>query len=469
MLPTPENYRVYPSVLPVGKTVTLTILAAELLYLPKEGTTYTLTVVAADGDENYYAPTQITELSLSAEEGVLRFSYTFPAEGTYRIRLAEGAVRLCDTAVYALENDLYGLIPLKGDLHTHSRRSDGARDPAALAGHIREQGYDFFALTDHNRYYPGLEIDETYKGVKTGFVRIPGEEIHAPKSPVHIVHVGGDRSVASEYIHNREKYEAEIKEYEARVPADLPQEYVYRYARAMWATDKIHEAGGLAIFPHPYWHPAGNTVNLPEPLTRKLLSSGMFDAFELLGGATQVDNNRQLALWQEARAAGCVIPVVGSSDVHSLAKAHSFPHVFTLCFATEKTPEAILAAVKAGNTVAVEGSGSDYDREYRAYGSLRLVSYAHFLLRYYFPNAARLAAGEGVLLRAYAMGECGADAIELLAAEAEKYRARFLGTLPPVLPSAEVLAAVDRHRARQRDEGPVTKGSLVDGAENRNI
>jgi hypothetical protein len=48
MLPTPENYRVYPSVLPVGKTVTLTILAAELLYLPKEGTTYTLTVVAAD-------------------------------------------------------------------------------------------------------------------------------------------------------------------------------------------------------------------------------------------------------------------------------------------------------------------------------------------------------------------------------------------------------------------------------------
>ena len=198
MLPTPENYRVYPSVLPVGKTVVLTLFAAELLYLPKEGTTYTLTVVAADGDENYYTPTQITELSLLAEDGVLRFSYTFPTEGMYRIRLAEGTVRLCDTAVYALEEDIYALIPLKGDLHTHSRRSDGARDPAALAGHIREQGYDFFALTDHNRRYPGEEIDETYAGLKVGFLRLPGEEVHAPKSPVHIVHVGGETSVANE-------------------------------------------------------------------------------------------------------------------------------------------------------------------------------------------------------------------------------------------------------------------------------
>lgn len=469
MLPTPENYRVYPSVLPVGEQTVLTLLAAELSYLPVEGEEYTLVIIAVDADENYYEPKQKTSLTLRAEDGVLRFSHIFPEEGMYRIRLMRGNTRLCDTAVYALASDLYSLVPLKGDLHTHSYRSDGVRDPAALAGHIREQGYDFFALTDHNRYYPGLEIDETYAGVKTGLLRIPGEEIHAPKSPVHIVHIGGEKSVASEYIHDRERYEAEVKEYEARVPADLPAEYAYRYARAMWATDKIHEAGGIAIFPHPYWHPAGNTVNVPAQLARILLSSGMFDAFELMGAAGQAGRNRQLALWQELREAGVRIPPVGSSDVHSIKGAESFPHIFTLLFAESKTREGVLSAVRAGRSVAVEATGVEYERTYRAYGSLRLVSYAQFLLRYFYPNATRIAAGEGVLLRAYAIGECDSAAVEAVALQAENYRARFFGKMAPVLPTAEMLDAVSRWRDRQRNEGPLTMGSLIDGAENRNI
>ena len=206
MLPTPENYRVYPSVFPINTEVTLTILATELSYLPKEGESYTLTVVAADADENYYAPTQIKDLTLTAEAGVLRFSYLFPEEGAYSIRLTHNGARLCDTAVYALAPDLFGLLPLKGDLHTHSYRSDGVRDPSALAGHIREQGYDFFALTDHNRFYPGIEIDETYADVSTGFVRISGEEIHAPRSPVHIVHVGGEMYMITLFYENVKTY-----------------------------------------------------------------------------------------------------------------------------------------------------------------------------------------------------------------------------------------------------------------------
>ena len=68
--------------------------------------------------------------------------------------------------VFSVGEDLYGLTPLKGDLHSHSYRSDGKRDPADLAGHFREQGYDFLALTDHNRYYPGGEIDDVFKDVK---------------------------------------------------------------------------------------------------------------------------------------------------------------------------------------------------------------------------------------------------------------------------------------------------------------
>ena len=257
--------------------------------------------------------------------------------------------------------------------------------------------------------------------------------------------------------------------YEARLPVDLPTEYAYRYARAMWATDKIHAAGGIAILPHPYWMPGGNSVNLPTDLVRRLLSSGMFDAFELMGAAHQPENNRQLALWQELRESGVRIPVVGSSDAHALKGAESFPHIFTLAFAESKTVEGILSAVKAGNTVAVEATGNEYERHYRAYGSLRLVSYVQFLLRYFYPNATRIAAGEGVLLRAYAIGECDGAAVEALAAQAEGYRARFFGKSAPILPSAEMLAAVRRRQERHLSEGPATRGSLVDPTPDRKL
>ena len=37
----------------------------------------------------------------------------------------------------------------KGNLHTHSMRSDGALEPEAVIAAYREHGYDFLALTDH--------------------------------------------------------------------------------------------------------------------------------------------------------------------------------------------------------------------------------------------------------------------------------------------------------------------------------
>ena len=117
----------------------------------------------------------------------------------------------------------------------------------------------------------------------------------------------------------------------------------------------------------------------------------------------------------------------------------------------------------------MEATGVESARTYRAYGSLRLVSYAQFLLRYFYPNATRIAAGEGVLLRAYAIGECDSAAVEAVALQAENYRARFFGKMAPVLPTEEMLAKISRWRARQRNEGPLTMGSLIDGAENRNI
>jgi hypothetical protein len=333
-----------------------------------------------------------------------------------------------------------------------------------LAGHYREQGYEFFALTDHNRYYPGGEIDEVYEGVRTGLTRIPGEEVHTPGSMIHIVHVGGKSSVAAQYVKDTAGYaEAVARDYLPKVPETVPEVYRERYAMATWACDRIHEAGGLAIFAHPYWKPGDRVYNVQDRLAQIFLQSGLFDAYELAGCMGQVGTNRSVALWSEARAQGVTIPVVGSSDVHAIEGGDTFPHYFTVCFAQSNEPAAILDAIRAGLSVAVEAQGSDYDRQYRCYGSLRLVSYATFLLHYYYPQLQRICGGIGVAMRAYAMGEAGADVIELQNELAENYRLRYFGQLSPVLPDAAMLNFEAKWRAVQ-EAGPITKGSSIASA-----
>jgi len=111
--------------------------------------------------------------------------------------------------------------------------------------------------------------------------------------------------------------------------------------------------------------------------------------------------------------------------------------------------------------VAVEATGDEYARHYRCYGSLRLVTYAQFLLNHFFPRMQRLCQGEGVAMRSYAIGEAESALIEMQAAQAECFRKRFFGQLPPVLPSAAILEFENKWRAVQLD-GPQTKGGTIE-------
>ena len=470
MLPTPKNYVVYPSVFPVGEEVTVTVLAEEPCFIPPDGALFTLTFRPIDGDEDYYAPHLFEKKTAEAKDGALRVSCVFEAESEYILTVERDGVRQATLSFYALERDLFALRPMKGDLHAHSYRSDGARDPASLAGHFREQGYDFFALTDHNRYYPGNEIDTVFSAVDTELLHVPGEEVHTPESVLHIVHVGGDRSVAHRYIHEREAYEKEIGEYLARVPETVPEAYRDRYARAMWAADQIHAAGGIAILAHPLWRPGNRSVNIPVPLARLLLASGKFDAFEVFGGGGAEADDRQRALLSELRDEGLRIPAVSSSDVHGLSGSSSFINNFTVCFVGTRETEGVKDAVLKGNAVAVSATGKEGERRFACYGDFRLVSYTHFLLRTFFRDLARISAGEGVLMRAYAMGDADAKVgIEALANAARTYRARFFGDALPPLPTSDVCVRAERFRRVQIEKGPLTKGSKIDGTENRQI
>ena len=48
-----------------------------------------------------------------------------------------------------MEKDENGAIWYKGNLHTHTTRSDGRKSPEEVMALYRDHGYDFLALTDH--------------------------------------------------------------------------------------------------------------------------------------------------------------------------------------------------------------------------------------------------------------------------------------------------------------------------------
>ncbi|MEU5656860.1 CehA/McbA family metallohydrolase [Streptomyces sp. NPDC047737] len=82
----------------------------------------------------------------------------------------------------------------RGNLHTHSDRSDGALSPAETVAHYRQAGYDFLALTDHFRSEYGFPLTDTRSLRKPDFTTLLGAELHAPRTEAgpswHIVAVG---------------------------------------------------------------------------------------------------------------------------------------------------------------------------------------------------------------------------------------------------------------------------------------
>ena len=67
----------------------------------------------------------------------------------------------------------------RGNLHTHSTRSDGVLDPDEVCRRYQAEGYDFLALTDHfvGRY--GYPIVDTQPMRTNSFTTILGAELHS--------------------------------------------------------------------------------------------------------------------------------------------------------------------------------------------------------------------------------------------------------------------------------------------------
>ena len=88
--------------------------------------------------------------------------------------------------------NLFVIMIVMVDLHTHSTASDGTFSPAELAAEARNAGLSLFALTDHDTVAGVAEAQQA--GTALGIRVLPGIEISVEWQPgeLHLLGLGID-------------------------------------------------------------------------------------------------------------------------------------------------------------------------------------------------------------------------------------------------------------------------------------
>jgi hypothetical protein len=141
------------------------------------------------------------------------------------------------------------------------------------------------------------------------------------------------------------------------------------------------------------------------PLTDLLFEHQPFDALELVGGYHLYEaesNLLQVARYQELRAQGKRIPIVGASDSHGCETGLLFGWYYTIVYSPSLDLPDLIASIKDGYSVAVEALPHEL---VRAFGPFRMVLFAQFLLREILPAHDELCLEEGRLMLEHAAGD----------------------------------------------------------------
>ena len=395
-------FDVFPKVVPAAQVSTITIKCLEKRFAPPTDSIKVEIIPMLESPQGR-SPAHIPiEVAGAVLNGAIHITYEFAREQEYRLKLFLSETEHSILSIFALDQDLYRRIPLKGDLHVHTTYSDGSESPETVPAYYRQEGFDFMVISDHYNYQGSVAAKDFYKDVKIDLNIVNGEEVHPPNSfSAHIVNFGGAYSVNDLFKNDEARYFKDIETISATLdPADFENaQDLYVYASCLWVREKIHAAGGMSIFAHPHWI-VGTGYHVKDYLTTMLFKNKMFDAFELVGGQSQHENNMQLAFYMTALKNGYGdIPIVANSDSHWVTQIKdntiNFSEAYTLVFAVANERTAIIDAIKKGYCVAVE---HPHGQRPRVYGDYRLVSYAMFLLGEYFPLHDDMCREEGRLM-----------------------------------------------------------------------
>ncbi len=396
-------FKVTPGVVETGKETELVISATGFRYVFRDDVKYSVKVQPMTRNERGMVGLEKFRIEdPEVRDGNLIVKWFFDKEEEYiiRIYIAEPREFIVQLSVYALDSDLYALRPLKGDLHIHSCRLIGPHMgsqeiPAYTGAAYRQAGYDFMILTDHECYAGSQELQESYKDVDLGINLMNGEEIHAPENFLHFNNLGGKWSVNTLFHENEEQYYKEVQE--IMDTEEIPyEEDKFLYASCLWIARKTQEAGGLAMLNHPHW--LAGVYSMPDKLTKLLLKNKVFDVYEVTGAGGRHCNNMKAAFYYQMMKEGLELPpMVSVSDSHGTT-GNGFKNNYTIVFADKNDREGVLDAIKNNRVAAVETfSGGEYD----VLGDYRYVSFARFLIEWYFPYFAIITREEGKLMHEY--------------------------------------------------------------------
>ena len=418
--------KLFPRVILANKATELHLSGDEL----KGGTKITVSVQSM---EKYNVPhtdkfridedNRLIARDIDVNDGEAKFEFTPFGEQRHRVYIDTGA-RKASFEIYSLEEDLYKLTPFKGDTHLHTTESDGLFTPIETVSTYYEAGFDYMAITDHHKYAGSAKMAATMDKIAKHFKVYPGEEVHnRGMGYFHIINLGASASV-NEIINadpdgvfeKITQNASEIKKQYALPNSIDEKEFAFR----LWVSQKIREFGGLSVLCHPYWDAYGE-YNMQTPMLEFLLENGIFDAFEVVDDDDQTGNgvNLQTAIYNEMRANGKNVPIVGSSDCHSVV-SEIFDKFFTYAFCENIND--VKQAVKDLKTVAVERIGN----EYRVYGPFRLVKYARFLCDNLEPEIKAIRKGTASKI-AEAIESKNADLMAKIEVASQKYKQAFFG------------------------------------------
>lgn len=218
----------------------------------------------------------------------------------------------------------------RGNLHTHSNRSDGVLPPEEVCHRYRAEGYDFLAVTDHFIGSYGYPIVDTTPFRAEGFTTILGAELHsgamANGELWHILAVG--------------------------LPPDFPPPNAPSFVpvagqeTGAQIAARAVAAGAFVAIAHPQW--SGLTLADARAITAA-------HAVEIYnhGCATGCDRPDGAAIADLLLTEGRQLSLIATDDAHFSEPDHFGGWVMVK--APENTPEALLAALKAGAFYSSQG------------------------------------------------------------------------------------------------------------------
>lgn len=218
----------------------------------------------------------------------------------------------------------------RGNIHTHSTRSDGVLAPEEVCRRYRAEGYDFLALTDHFVGAYGYPIVDTVPMRTNDFTTILGAELHS--GPMangelwHILAVGLPADFA---------------------PSNTPDFGVHagQESGAALAARAV-AAGAFVAIAHPQW----SGLTLAD--ARGIAAAHAVEVYNH-GCAVGCDRPDGFAIADLLLSEGRRLTMVATDDAHFSEPDHFGGWVMVK--AEENKPEALLASLKAGTFYSSQG------------------------------------------------------------------------------------------------------------------